>query len=84
MKTFLKDNFQYLLGFLIGLVWATVSCYLFYMIAHYPKADFTAITALYATVSTTFGIVVNYHFGSSSGSAKKTELLNEKSSPSAI
>ena len=78
MKTFLKDNFAYLGGFRIGFVWAVVTVYLFWMIAHFPKADFTAITALYATVSTTFGIVVNYHFGSSSGSAKKTELLNEK------
>jgi len=79
MKDWLKNNFSYLLGFLIGLIWAIVTVYLFYMIAHFPQADFTAITALYATVSTTFGVVVNYHFGSSSGSAKKTEIIEAQS-----
>ncbi len=42
-----------------------------------PEETRTPVFALVAVISNAWSIIIGYHFGSSAGSAKKTELLNK-------
>lgn len=40
-----------------------------------PEASRSVIEILFGAVATAFGTIIGYHFGSSSGSAKKTDAM---------
>jgi membrane protein YqaA with SNARE-associated domain len=42
-----------------------------------PEETRTPVFSLVATISTAWGAIIGYYFGSSSGSAKKTELMSQ-------
>lgn len=46
-----------------------------------PPDNKEVLIAQVAAVSTAFGLVVGYYFGSSSGSARKTDMLNKTEPP---
>ena len=60
-----------ILGVLLFLVWALTYVAI-------PEANSNAVTVLLGAVAANVGAVVNYYFGSSSGSAQKNQLLAEK------
>ncbi len=45
-----------------------------------PEETRTPVFALVAVVSNAWSIIIGYHFGSSIGSDKKTDLLNQTNS----
>jgi ABC-type cobalt transport system substrate-binding protein len=47
-----------------------------FLVLNPPKPDSTGVSfMLFGTLATAFGAVINYFFGSSQGSAEKTEML---------
>ncbi len=46
-----------------------------------PEETRTPVFSLVATISTAWGAIVGYHFGSSSGAAKMRDALIDKNAP---
>lgn len=68
-----KEIFMYVLGALITVGFFAT---LFYLI--YSGTFVETINLVVGTLITAFGTVVGYFYGSSKGSADKTELMNKK------
>jgi hypothetical protein len=67
-----KEIYMYALGALVALGFFSITFYLIYS-AKYDDAVMLIIGALISAFST----VIGYFFGSSKGSADKTELMNK-------
>lgn len=68
-----RDNFAPLLGITTALGFITVTLVLCFHAV--PTESQDIVMAMTGVLATTFGAVVGYHFGSSAGSAKKTEIM---------
>lgn len=71
-----KDKFQYILG---GLIVAGFFILLYLLVvSEVPATNKDLLNLVVGALIGSFAGVVQYFFGSSSGSAKKTDLLEEK------
>jgi drug/metabolite transporter (DMT)-like permease len=79
MKSKVKELFMYVLGALIVLGTFVLIAMLVLVILKHPESPLkdTLVLAIGALLAA-FGGVVNYFYGSSKGSADKSEAINEK------
>jgi uncharacterized BrkB/YihY/UPF0761 family membrane protein len=75
MKT-AKDYFQYILGILIVAAFFAVIIFLMYVTI--PERNKDLLNILLGALIASFTTVKDYFFGSSKGSAEKTDLLSKK------
>lgn len=78
--SWLAKNIAYMIDLFVAIIWGSFTFYLaaraFKLIDTDQHVDLTAILGIYAAVSTQFGIVINFHRGSSQGSADKQKTLD--------
>lgn len=71
-----RDKFQYILG---GLIVACFFALLYMLVAsEVPASNKDLLNLIVGALIGSFASVTGYFFGSSAGSAKKTELLDKK------
>ena len=71
-----KDKFQYILG---GLIVAGFFILLYLLVAmKVPEANKDLLNLVVGALIGSFAGVVQYFFGSSAGSAKKTDIIDKK------
>lgn len=81
-KSWLGKNIVYLLAVFVTSVWGAITLYL---VARALKlvgdgVDLTAVLSVYSTVTAVFSTVLNFYFGSSTGSREKQDKINELTS----
>jgi hypothetical protein len=75
MKDWLKDNIANVIALFVAAVWGFCTCFIMYTV----KDQNTLVTIYTGSVTIIFAGIVGYWFKSSSGSAKKTEILEAQS-----
>lgn len=76
MKTNVKEIFQYVLGALVVLCFFAVIVLL--IIIGVPSDNKEALLLILGALIGAFSSVMGYFYGSSIGSAKKTDLMNKQ------
>jgi len=74
-----KDLAMYILGGLITIAFFVVIYLLIFV--EIPQGNKDILNIILGALIAAFGGVVNYFYGSSSGSAAKTEMLNNNNKP---
>jgi hypothetical protein len=70
----------YIIALFVGLIWGAMTCYIiaraFKLVdTGINSPDMTAISGMYAAITGTFSIVLNFFFGSSASSRAKDETI---------
>lgn len=83
--SWLAKNIGYLIDILLVSVWSALTFYIVARALHIidtegKSVDFTTVLGIYAGVSTMAGTVVNFHRGSSQGSADKAKMIDRLTS----
>lgn len=83
--SWMARNIGYLIDILLVSVWAALTFYIVARALHIidtegKSVDFTTVLGIYAGVSTMAGTVVNFHRGSSQGSADKSKMIDRLTS----
>lgn len=73
--TYLKENLPLVLAILVTICFFSLMIILAFH--EVPEKSLSILNILMGSLGTSWGSVINYYFGSSSGSAKKTELLSK-------
>jgi putative flippase GtrA len=72
MKDWLKNNVAFIMALYVVFVWSIASLFVLWIV----RENTTLLVALYASsIGMPIGLVLGYWYSSSSGSAKKTEIL---------
>lgn len=80
--SWLAKNIAYCIDIWMALIWGVFTIYvaaLWAKVISSASVDFTGILSLYSTVTAVFMITVNFHRGTSQGSADKQKLLDKLS-----
>lgn len=79
--SWLAKNVGYVMDVFVMLLWGSLTTYLMVVMLHLvPKqagVDYTAVTAVWGAVSATFATILNWHRGSSQGSADKQKMIDK-------
>jgi len=78
--SWLAKNIAYCIDIWMALIWGIFTIYvaaLWAKVISSTSVDFTGILSLYSTVTAVFMITVNFHRGTSQGSADKQKLLDK-------
>lgn len=78
--SFWAKNTAYFLDVFLGLIWGSVTIFLFakaLKLVDSANADMTAVLSLYSTVTAIFGVCLNFHRGTSAGSQAKQKQLDK-------
>ena len=78
--SWLAKNIAYFIDIWMALIWGIFTIYvaaLWAKVISTAAVDFTGILSLYSTVTAVFMITVNFHRGTSQGSADKQKLLDK-------
>jgi hypothetical protein len=79
--SWLAKNLAYIIDLFVAMLWGGLTCYLMVIMLNLaPKqmgVDYTAVTAVWGGVTGLFTTVLNFHRGSSQGSADKQKLIDK-------
>jgi hypothetical protein len=80
--SWMSKNISYCIDIILTLVWSSLTLYLAARALKLVDtgADLTAVLSLYSTVTAVFMIVVNFHRGTSKGSADKDKTISRMAS----
>lgn len=78
-SSWLAKNINSLLTLVVTVIWGGITVYLVLrllaLIAVDPNVNMTALLTIYASISATMGILMNFHFGSSKSSQDKDATI---------
>lgn len=78
--SWLAKNIAYIIDIWLALIWGVFTLYvaaLWAKMINSSSVDFTGVLSLYTTVTAVFMITVNFHRGTSQGSADKQKIIDK-------